>query len=474
MIFGFEALPETPETVYDVAVIGSGPAGMSVAMRLGERGKRAIVLEGGEESYTDASQDIYRGTVVGDPYYDLDVTRLRHLGGSSNHWGGYCRPMEAHIFERRLGSEVLEWPIGAKDLEPYLADTRRILETEAPDPDFVYDAAHGVRTINWEFSPPTRFAWDFRDRFEGDGPLDLCLRANATGLILEDDRVTGVAVQDYDGTRRVVRAEAVVLAAGGLENSRFLLAADRAAEGALVDPRCPLGEYWMEHPHFWVGNAVLDRDFENNAVYALTPEKQAELGILSCGIAVGRIREAERGWAKRTAASIACTAPELGQWVYSKLDRRLFCGASLRAHWEQAPDKANRIVLSERETDRFGMPRMELHWRKGPLERETMEKTLLQFGAALAARDAGRVRLSKWVRREREYPEDDELAGHHHMGGTRMASRPELGVVDANCRVYGRRNLFVAGSSVFATCGQVNPTMTIVQLALRLGDHLAA
>ena len=60
----------------------------------------------------------------------------------------------------------------------------------------------------------------------------------------------------------------------------------------------------------------------------------------------------------------------------------------------------------------------------------------------------------------------------HHMGTTRMAASPREGVVDADCRVHGTANLFVAGSSVFPTTGNANPTLTIVALALRLADHL--
>ena len=59
------------------------------------------------------------------------------------------------------------------------------------------------------------------------------------------------------------------------------------------------------------------------------------------------------------------------------------------------------------------------------------------------------------------------------MSTTRMSDDPRHGVVDRDCRVHGTTNLFVGGSSVFATTGQCNPTYTIIQLALRLGNHLS-
>ena len=60
----------------------------------------------------------------------------------------------------------------------------------------------------------------------------------------------------------------------------------------------------------------------------------------------------------------------------------------------------------------------------------------------------------------------------HHIGTTRISENPRQGVVDANCKVHGVQNLFIAGSSIFPTCGYANPTWTIAALAIRLADHL--
>lgn len=85
----------------------------------------------------------------------------------------------------------------------------------------------------------------------------------------------------------------------------------------------------------------------------------------------------------------------------------------------------------------------------------------------------GRLKLEEWVFGNTGYPvRYDEGGSWHHMGGTRMAQTIQHGVVDADCRVFGQGNLYIAGSSVFPTSGQANPTLTIVQLALRLAEHL--
>jgi choline dehydrogenase-like flavoprotein len=97
------------------------------------------------------------------------------------------------------------------------------------------------------------------------------------------------------------------------------------------------------------------------------------------------------------------------------------------------------------------------------------------MGGFMAKQRLGRVGLADWVLNpELPLPSigQDEVIGNHHMCTTRMSSNPKKGVVDATCRVHDMENLYLGGSSVFATAGASNPTYTIVQLALRLADHL--
>jgi choline dehydrogenase-like flavoprotein len=135
---------------------------------------------------------------------------------------------------------------------------------------------------------------------------------------------------------------------------------------------------------------------------------------------------------------------------------------------EQAPNPASRVTLGS-DLDRLGMRKAKLDWQMGNLEKQT----IIRFGELLG-KDIGRAGIG----RIRMLPQNEDgwwtgLRGAwHHMGTTRMHSDPKQGVVDANCRVHGISNLYVAGSSVFTTCGFANPTLTIVALAIRLADHL--
>ena len=141
---------------------------------------------------------------------------------------------------------------------------------------------------------------------------------------------------------------------------------------------------------------------------------------------------------------------------------------------EQSPDPGSRIRLGE-DLDRFGNRRVVINWRLNALDKRTLRQSALQAGRIMADNDLGRVRLPDWLLDPDPAPpglSSDEVAGYHHMGTTRMADTPQRGVVDRNQRVFGIANLYIGGSSVFATSGHVNPTFTIVQMSLRLADHL--
>ncbi|TJW77833.1 MAG: GMC family oxidoreductase, partial [Mesorhizobium sp.] len=92
-----------------VCILGSGPAGTTIARKLGAAGIPVVILEAGSREFSDESQDFYRGTTVGDYYFDLDITRLRFMGGSSNHWAGWCRVLDKQDFEPKAWAPDTAW-----------------------------------------------------------------------------------------------------------------------------------------------------------------------------------------------------------------------------------------------------------------------------------------------------------------------------------------------------------------------------
>jgi choline dehydrogenase-like flavoprotein len=141
----------------------------------------------------------------------------------------------------------------------------------------------------------------------------------------------------------------------------------------------------------------------------------------------------------------------------------------LEFHSEQAPNPDSRITLAE-ERDAFGMPRLHVDWRWNALDMQTVRKSYNLLATELERTGTGRLRF------DQDRLEDIVLAhgafGGHHIGTARMSDNPANGVVDRNCQVHGIANLFLAGSTVFPTSSQANPTLTALALAFRLADHL--
>jgi len=147
-----------------VCIIGSGPAGITLALQLEKKGISSVIVEAGGFDYITSIQEAYQGTVIGDPYFDLSVARLRYFGGTSGHWAGWCRPLDEVDFEPRKGFQNSGWPIRKKDLDPYIKDTDAILELGPLQADVPIDA--NWKEIHFEFSPPVRFCQKYRKHIE--------------------------------------------------------------------------------------------------------------------------------------------------------------------------------------------------------------------------------------------------------------------------------------------------------------------
>jgi choline dehydrogenase-like flavoprotein len=138
---------------------------------------------------------------------------------------------------------------------------------------------------------------------------------------------------------------------------------------------------------------------------------------------------------------------------------------------EQAPNLDSRVTLAE-ERDALGLRKLRLHLAFGELDRRTVEEGAMLLARELGRLGAGRVRIGGQATGG-VFPKGMWPAAHH-MGATRMSDDPSAGVVDAQGRVHGIGNLYVAGSSVFPTGGYANPTVNLVALTMRLGDELGS
>ncbi len=460
-----------------VCVIGSGPAGMTAAVTLSNKGFDVVLVEAGGRYRTAESQAQFAGEVVGDDYYDLSTARLRMFGGTSNHWGGYCIPLDDHDFEPHPQFPDTGWPISRKDLDPYLDGACEVLEIPNSFPEELVTPT--LRRTRFQFSAPVNFGYKYDELCTSSERLRVCLESTLVDFKLDDQAIKSAVVKAADGREFSVDAELFVLCAGAIENSRLLLWMNQNNGGRLVPESRTLGRYWMEHPHANVGEMLIESEpeffhggppFTRMASFSLTKQAQYDMGVLNADMLVEETAYSSetKGWI----ADLLCYAPALGERLMGLFEKDLVCGARIRSHWEQQPLLENRVTLDSSKSDDLGIPRVKLYWKKSEADRTTIVRTANEFARQIANSELGRVRLVRWVIDDGPITPQSRMGGWHHMGGTRMSDTPDKGIVDPSLRVHGSPNLYIGGSSVFPSGGYANSTLTIVQLSLRLSDEI--
>ena len=479
MIYDFRNSAGVLESEFDVCIVGSGPAGTSLALELSATNLSICIIESGDTEPDGDTQSLYEGEVSGFDHTDLDACRLRYLGGSSNCWNGWCMPFDAHDFERKPWVAYSGWPISYKELEPYYRRAGIICEIgdaafddEIPNngdfdlPEFDRDK---TRICYWRSSPPTRFGERYRTVMETSPNLTVLLNANAVEINTEKDGavVTGISVVSLDGARGVVRARQYVLACGGIENPRLLLASRKHYVKGVGNWNDQVGRYFMEHPYA-ISALVYSRPTDmrlerekfingvsHTTVFCIGQSLQEKEQVLGSMLLYKKEHDFEKlfSWGRRELPPI----PDG------------YVRDTLISQSEQVPDPDSRITLSDKR-DRLGYPQARMEWKLNEVDKRSISVQVKALGAEFARLGLGRLKLADWLLDEGAYWGIG--AGNHHMGTTRMGDNPKTSVVDKHCGVHELANLHIAGSSVFATSSWVNPTLTIVALAIRLADRL--
>ena len=519
-----------------VCIIGCGIAGIALALEFERQGIDAIALESGGFNADEATSDLYRGTNAGLPYSFADNCRTRFLGGSSNCWGGWCAPLQPLDMERRAWVAESGWPYTREDLQPYYARAPPYLRLGPVN----FDMAHWVGAIGradvqriplpsgrvedhlTQFSAPSRMGSEHREALKRARHVRTLLHANVVDIETAplSDAIRRVQVRTLHGRAFTVEARHFVLACGGIENARLLLAANKQRPAGLGNANDLVGRYFTDHPRLTVGNVKLSPKWQrnklydikfhylNNAVRAdkthvsaqfhLSRQVQQREGVLNSmmwfssvfagegtAAADALIRMKQRYHGKSDPSYGVLT--DIGRMVADPVNLAAFGAARLfqpralikkvqvQIVCEPAPHRDSRVTLSN-ETDALGMPRVRVDWRITDQAKRTFDRTLAIFADELQRGGVGELELPEPME-GRPWPATpalpwDNLGIWHHMGTTRMNDSPTQGVVDRDGKVHGLANLFVAGSSVFPTFGANYPTITIAALAFKLADHI--
>ena len=386
-----------------------------------------------------------------------------------------------------------------------------------------WSAAHIER-----YSLPTDFGKRYRQRLHRSQNVTVmlglrCVKLNRTS---GEEKIESAEFIDRTGRILALRADVFVLATGGIEVPRLLLASDPAGAGYGNQSDC-VGRFYMCHfentlacivPH----NKAVAFQFErtSDGIYCrrqlrFTPMAQRTYHLVNT---VFRLHfpsysDARHGSSIMSAIYLAKTVllPEYrailqhqidapvsprshhianvlrdlpgllgfaGDWLFRirlakrKLPYTLVSNADgsfpLEFNAEQTPDPSNRITLQQ-DRDRHGVPRVHIAWHVGAQDAQAVMRAFQLLRQSLARSGAAQLLF-----------DDELLPGQiarsiplgHHMGTARMAASPGSGVVDVDCAVFGLRNLYIASSAVFPTSSHANPTLTIVALAVRLARHL--
>ncbi len=506
----------------DVCILGGGVAAIALANELLAHCGKIVILESGGDAFEEDAQSF--NAVEGFPkvYADPMYSRLRSLGGSSNHWLNNTSPFDPIDFEAREWIPNSGWPISFDEVNRYYPkagvycgvgddgyDSRQWLERAGLRSPLNNSAVVRPK-IAKAASPPTRFFQKHGGVLAASKRVTILSHANVVELEFDagTQHVNRAIFTATGILRHSVVAPVFVMCMGGIENARMLLHFNNKYNQQLGNRHGNVGRYFMDHPSMDPATVLtpsqglaqhLRADFGNRFAGVFFDQTEAALRsrritnsrisffdmsnydlsdgissfhILKEKLAKGQVPDELLKHMGNLLFDLDMVAEAISRKSFNKKlfeHAEDFAGLSVSVMMEQTPEYSNRVRLGQT-VDRLGIPRAVIDWSLSASDIEMMWQGLFSLGVELGKLSLGRIRLLK-ERSDRLF--GDQMGfGNHHMGTTRMALSDKTGVVDRNSRVFGTNNLYIAGSSVFPTGSHVPPTLTIVALTIRLAEFL--
>jgi len=536
---GLSSLPEQPA---NVCIVGSGPAGITLALELAAKGLRVLVLESGGEAEDKLLAEL-SASEIADPkiHDDTRITMSRRLGGTSNLWGARCQPFDPIDLDARPWLEGVGWPIALVDIEPWYPLACELLS--CGEPAFRSDewaASFADKRIDIgrleRFSNRPKMQVAHRQALQSNPLIDLRLHCTVVEAGLDPaGRVEHLVVCLPDGARHRVPVRRVVLAMGGLETTRFMLAMQQRHPLLFGGPGGLLGRFYMAHVigevsdvqfHSDAADRAFDFFLDGRGSYARrrfipSDEEQhrRELTNVSFWPVVPPVADARHGSALLSAVFLAMSIGPVGRLLMAEAIRRYhapegiapgphlanvlrdlpsaIAGSTrflyqrymsrwripgffirnpnrtygLSYHAEHLPSAESRLTLSS-EHDRFGLPRLRVDLRFGMQDAQALFRAHELMREWLEATGVGKLHYRQPAQETPQAILAIARHGTHQIGTVRMGADRHMGIVDRDLRSFDLNNLYVASSAVFPSSGQANPTLTIVALAARLAAHL--
>ena len=528
MIEDLRSLEPNLEINTDLCIIGSGPAGLSIASEFAQSSIKVLILESGgvvEEPEIDALSLIDN---IGAPRLE-DPTKVRNriFGGSSHTWSGRCTTFDEIDYEVRPWVPFSGWPIRPADVEPCLrraADQLGILAgwqnngfwlsagRSPPNIDVNHDL---LEPIIWQYSADETEPSDFMRfgrRFLSSKASNIRILLHATVCHITTNhygsQLKSIDVTNLEGKTATIKAKVLILCGGGIENARLLLCSNRILPEGIGNKGGLVGRFLMDHARCEIGTfdirkartlhdkfgayRALGHRFRQGL--KLSDNAQKRMGLLNCAAwldaddrlvddawdAVRRLRNRRQRRPVRHQLRdiwwVASQPDAIFEGVWNRLHgksaplkaRRLL----LQCDVEQAPNPDSRIRLSDRK-DGLGLPLAQIDWRISEQEKASIAALGIHIKTEFQRLGLPSLTLADWIE-PRRYDEVSFVDAAHPAGTTRMAHSARQGVVDPNCQIHDVDGIFIAGTSVFPTISHANPTLMLVALAVRLADWLKA
>lgn len=531
------------QPAHHVCIVGAGPVGLATALACEDAGLSVLLLESGEAAPDAFSAALTAGHSVDPTRHAAPAVAIcRALGGTSRWWGGRCVPFDEIDFMARPHVADAAWPIPHDEIRKHYPEASRFFGIGPPRFEMPPASTPPLGDVSFDrlerWTPQVDAGARHRERLEASPRITVVLGATVVDMALDaaGRRVTGLTVAGRQG-RVEISPPTVVLACGGIETPRLMLAVQRSRPAAFGGVDGPLGRYYMGHASGKIADlvlsdpsAVVDHDFfldEGVFVrrrFQLTSATQLREGVLNVAFWADNppFHAADHRSGILSLVWLALAVPLVGRLLLSEAVRLAHVGPSPRSwgrhawnvvrspwataagimailqarflsrprkpgflvrneggryalhfHAEQAPSAQSRVVLSRR-LDPLGLPFLDIDLRFSEADAESIVRSHEVLDAALRQAGAGKLDYYQSSRADRlQSVLAQACDGFHQAGTVRMSRAPAEGVVDRDCAVHGMDNLFVAGCAVLPTSGQANPTFDATALGIRLAGHLA-
>ncbi|WP_027036735.1 GMC family oxidoreductase [Mesorhizobium ciceri] len=504
-----------------VVIIGSGAGGGTLGNELAQKGVDVVILEAGaRHEYEDFINDEWgsfsqlawtdKRTTSGDwrvakDFPNLPAWIVKSVGGSTTHWAGASLRIQEHEFKtlstygKLEGANLLDWPITLAEMEPYYAKAEakmgvtgtndwprlpgnnnfKVLKAGADK--LGYKECHtgnmAINSVDRDdrmSCQQTGFCFQgckwgakwstlYTEIPKGEATGHLEVRPNAMAIKINHDasgKVTGVVYADKDGKLQEQKARIVAVAGNSIESPRLLLnsASGKFPDG-LANSSGQVGKNYMRHTTGSV-YAIFDKPvhmYRGTTMAGIIRDEARhdpsrgfvggyEFETLSLGLPFMAAFLDPGAWGRSFTTALDHYDHMAGLWIVG----------------EDMPRAENRITLHADEKDAHGMPIADVHFDDHPNDTAMRNHAYKQATALYDAVGATRTFPTP------PYPST------HNLGTNRMSEKAEDGVVNKHGQAHDIKNLFVSDGSQFTTGAAENPTLTIVSLAIRQADYIAA